>query len=186
VQQLLFMHILRTVQSHHLGAVFYRHFCTLLNNLIYSSRIFSLFGGLVFAGFAFGPSVGGLLISISRHVLSVFYVSALMHLVLLCFFWFVVPESLSRKQMIANRKKHVGEGEKGLGWKTFFGFLRPLRIFFPPGTGRGSTHLFKDRDWNMALFAVGYACSVAVIVIPSNLFCALSRKTENEISARRE
>ncbi|KAI0514861.1 MFS general substrate transporter [Xylaria bambusicola] len=65
----------------------------------------------LFGGLAIGPILAGKLTVLTHSVLSPFYVSLGCHLTLICFIWFVVPESLSKQRRIAAQEKYQAEQE---------------------------------------------------------------------------
>jgi len=142
-----------------------------------SSRIFSLFLGLMFTGVALGPTLGGLLIRVTNNVLSVFYASAILHLIYATFTWIIIPESLSRRQMVASRARHqeeirlLKEAREGIAVgllvriRRLFGFLSPLTMFMPVYVkGHNPLKVYKKRDWNLTLVAAGYALTIMIMV----------------------
>ena len=69
------------------------------------SRTFSLMLGLLFCGMALGPTLGGLLISRTNNILSVFYAAATLHATYALLALFVVPESLTKERAKANAEQ---------------------------------------------------------------------------------
>ena len=65
----------------------------------------------LFAGLAIGPILAGKLTVWTGSVLSIFYIALVFHVVLICFIWFVVPESLSKKRRMAAKEKYQAEQE---------------------------------------------------------------------------
>jgi MFS family permease len=143
-----------------------------------SSRAFSLFLGVLFAGAALGPSLGSLLIRVTHNVLSVFYGAAILHAIYLVMACIVIPESVTRSQMAASQARHieeiralkeVREGTVVGLWdriKRFFRLLSPLGIFLP-AHNRGRNPLKGNRrDWNLSLIAVSYSLTVMLMVRP--------------------
>jgi hypothetical protein len=144
----------------------------------FSSRVFSLFLGLLFTGLALGPTLGGLLIRITQNVLSVFYLATIMHLIYVIFVGFIIPESLSPLQMVASRDRHqqelkdLKEAREGVAVgllvriKKLFGFLSPLTMFIPTrveGPRWKALHGHK-RDWNLTLLAAGFGLMSMIMV----------------------
>jgi hypothetical protein len=119
--------------------------------------------GLLMAGIAIGPSFGALLIRASNQVLSVFYGALAWHIIYALFMWFIVPESLSEVQLAESMSRHrAGEGRR-VGWGKIIAFLAPLSIFTPGKLQKGRRGKL-GRDWNMMLFAVGYASMISIMV----------------------
>ncbi|PFH51723.1 hypothetical protein AMATHDRAFT_142025 [Amanita thiersii Skay4041] len=142
------------------------------------SRIFSLNYGLMYTGAAFGPTVGSLISRWTGYTLSVFYLTAFTRLVFAILAWFVVPESLSQRQMQEVRAKYSLEVSRLRGSELPFGlvslsrkairFLSPLSIFIPTTKG-GEQYSAKrpNRDWNLTLIALCYFCAVSTWGISS-------------------
>ncbi|KAH9897178.1 MFS general substrate transporter [Xylariomycetidae sp. FL2044] len=65
----------------------------------------------LFGGLAFGPLLAGYFVAWTGSLLSIFYVVLGCHLTVILYFWFVLPESLSRKRQMAARDKHQKERE---------------------------------------------------------------------------
>lgn len=139
-----------------------------------SSRVFSLFLGLLFTGMSIGPTLGSLLISYTGHALSVFYIAAFVHLLYSLGIWFIIPESLSAAQMADSAKLHEERLEqlrhsrsKGgvLVWLSrIFGFLTPLALLFPAAAEGGSPMKKKRRDGSLLLLATGYGFAISLMV----------------------
>lgn len=120
-----------------------------------------------------GVSVGGLLITKTNDMLSVFYIATAGHLIIALLVWFILPESLSPEVRAAHASAReaaklntTGEeflaGPKGLMgnlqrlFSGTFEFLAPLKILLPrkkeagePGAAQGK------RDWNITFIAIG-------------------------------
>ena len=153
------------------------------------SRIFSLGMGLLFVGMAFGPSIGSFLIHATRTPLAVFYLATAVHAIFALYVWGIVPESLPKKTMVANRRlfeKRIEEErrreeaetrEEDSGWrewslrilrrtKNVFTFLSPLSVFAPvkvaavPGRPLGKS----KRDWSLTLIGMSYGFTALVMV----------------------
>lgn len=132
--------------------------------------------GFLFVGIAVGPTIGGLLISQTGDLLSVYYLAASIHLAYLVAVLFVVPESLSKEEMANNRGAHAerikreleqerrgGSGIRYWCWtaiKRAFFFLKPLRVFLPrkrAGTLRGSNR-------NLTFLMISYSLIALIMV----------------------
>ncbi|KAG8885597.1 hypothetical protein FRB97_000505 [Tulasnella sp. 331] len=126
------------------------------------SRVFSLYLGTLFIGFALGPTIGSILIKSTQDLLTPFYVAVTAHVLMAPFYLLVLPESLSDEARTALTKKQrdirgeradaVRQAKASDLWHTrqkflaLFSFLSPLAIFLPrkiEGTGR--------RDWNLTI-----------------------------------
>lgn len=153
------------------------------------ARVFSLMLGLLFSGIAVGPTLGGLLISKTGDLLSVFYFSAALHVIYLLFSLFVVPESLTKEAALANveaarvkkgqdaislakKEENMGPVHKRVDrtLRTVFFFFSPLAIFIPskPKAPR------RRRDWNLTLLAISYGLVTLLMVGAQN--CVLLSK----------
>lgn len=129
---------------------------------------------------ALGPTIGSLLIHVTKKILSVFYLSAVLHILYAISVFFLVPESLSPDQMKESQAKYA-EWEGGLETingneqsvyiyvllklRAFFAFLTPLAVFLPirnPDT----LHPGKKarRDWSLTTMGIGYAFMISVTV----------------------
>lgn len=140
------------------------------------SRTFSMALGLLFSGFALGPTFGGLLIRFTGHTISVFYVATAVHFLYALMVWFIIPESNSpRKMQIAKAKyqeeldeyqtTQAREGASMLhALKRLFSFLSPLSVFAPTQVSDSGNPLKPPRrDWNLALIALSYAFTVSIM-----------------------
>jgi MFS family permease len=155
------------------------------------SGVFSLMLGLLFCGIALGPTLGGLLISETGDLLSVFYIAAALHVIYLLMALFVVPESLTKEAALANAEVATMKAEQDAvllakqeenmaptrkrihrALRTAFFFLSPLNIFIPHKV-EGS----RRRDWNLTAVAIGYGLITLLLVslalfraeLPSNI-----------------
>jgi MFS family permease len=152
------------------------------------SRLFSLSLGLLFTGIAIGPTFGSLLIRFTGKTLSVFFAATTVHIVYTFFLWFILPESLSKKQMENTKSKYaVGlletanerEQSPAVGLlgklRRTFAFLSPLTIFMPEEQKDILNPLKKLKmDWNLTLMALGYAFTYSLLVCCQKSTC-LSR-----------
>lgn len=130
---------------------------------------------------AVGPTLGGLLISWTHNLLSVFLMAALFHGLYVILLLFVVPESLTKEMAKANAeiaKRRFEQEEarraanpkpatairkaKHILRKAFF-FLSPLSIFIPPKTRRG-----QGRSWNLTILAITYGLYSMLFVSTSD------------------
>lgn len=117
--------------------------------------------------------VGGLLITKTNDMLSVFYIATAGHLIIALLVWFILPESLSPEVRAAHASareaaKLSANGEEFLTGQSglmgslqrlfsgMFAFLAPLKILLPrkkepgePGAAQGK------RDWNITFIAIG-------------------------------
>jgi len=155
------------------------------------SGVFSLMLGLLFCGIALGPTLGGLLISETGDLLSVFYIAAALHLTYLFMALFVVPESLTKEAALANaevsrmkaeqdaillakQEENMSPTRKRIhrALRTALFFLSPLDIFIPRKAERSGR-----RNWNLTAIAMSYGLITLLIVrlaffhagLPSNI-----------------
>ncbi|KAF9265618.1 MFS general substrate transporter [Marasmius fiardii PR-910] len=134
------------------------------------SRVFSRSTGLMFTGFAFGPTLGGLLIRFSHEVISVFYAAAIAHTFYACMIWFVVPESLTLKKRRVAANKYNQQAVSVITSsgvmpyiRKWFSFLSPLNVFAPSYTHVGSSRSKSPkRDWSLTLVAICYGLVVSI------------------------
>ncbi|KAJ7244045.1 major facilitator superfamily domain-containing protein [Mycena rebaudengoi] len=144
------------------------------------SRNFSVLAGLVVAGIALGPTIGGVLVRFSGNVLSVIYLAAAVHATILCFAWFILPESLTGTQMHTAAIQHeenlrllaIQKPTPLLAIKRSFAFLEPLTILLPRPVERDSSgsHLGRKRDWNLTLLALSYGIVLTITGALMTLF----------------
>jgi hypothetical protein len=119
--------------------------------------VLTLAAGFVAIASALGPTLGNLLIRISQQALSVFYGAVALLFSIAILVLTLLPESLSRQQMLANRRAYAARQERG-GWTRVFTLLAPLSIFLPvrwesmPGA-----RARPGRDWNLALIAIAFS-----------------------------
>lgn len=154
------------------------------------SRIFSLYLGLLFVGMAIGPTFGSLVIAATGNTLSVFYVALIWHLFYSGLIWFIFPESLSKSEMMTNRRRHAQrlEEEKreqreqdarehALGrtsvtrkifrrvtvaTKKTFAFMSPLSVFAPVRIEAFGK--LGKKDWSLTFLAASYGFFTLVMV----------------------
>jgi hypothetical protein len=132
--------------------------------------------GLLFVGLAVGPTIGGLLISKTGDLLSVYYVAASIHLSYLVSMLFIVPESISKEEMANNREAHAEKTKRELEkerrggsgfwywcWisiKRAFFFLKPLTVFLPRKRAGG----LKGSNWNLTYLMIAYGFGALIYV----------------------
>jgi MFS family permease len=138
--------------------------------------MFSLGLGLMFAGIAIGPTLGGLLIHVTGQVISVFYAATAIHLLYAILVWTLIPESLTSSKMAASRRKHAVEMQGEITGapvavsilvriKRIFKFLSPLAVFVPDKVGKGRNILHSQkRDWSLSLLAASYGFTMLILV----------------------
>lgn len=149
--------------------------CLLTHNNSRSPK-FSLMLGLLFTGVALGPTLGGLLMRATGSVLSVFYAATLLHMLYAILIWVMVPESLTKDQMLASRTRHnqeiqkLKEAREGIAVgilvriRRLFNFLSPLTLFVPKAVeGQNPSNWFK-RDWSLLCTGLAYGFLVSLLV----------------------
>ncbi|KAL7628803.1 hypothetical protein AAE478_000318 [Parahypoxylon ruwenzoriense] len=65
----------------------------------------------LFSGLAFGPLLAGYFVEWTGSLVSIFYVALGCHVFVILYFWFILPESISRKRQMAARENHRAERE---------------------------------------------------------------------------
>lgn len=115
--------------------------------------------GAFFIGIALGPTVGGQLVKYSGNILSVYYLAFGVHVLYALVLWTVLPESRSKVQMAASRRKYNLECQelaaKERSWFTrtvtnVTWFARPLAIFIPKRVESAtSPGKLGKRDWGL-------------------------------------
>ncbi|KAK0459815.1 uncharacterized protein EV420DRAFT_1641998 [Desarmillaria tabescens] len=151
------LHLSHAVNSFPLG-----NFSACLTS--HRSRVFSLSLGLLFVGFALGPTFGGLLIRATGQTISVFYVTTCLHICYALLIWFIIPESLTHAQRRRSTIKHYESDPQAGVFKRLFGFLSPLSVFLPEMNGSDSHPLKRPkRDWNLTLIAVAYGLALSLM-----------------------
>ncbi|KAI0382117.1 MFS general substrate transporter [Hypomontagnella monticulosa] len=65
----------------------------------------------LFTGLAFGPLLAGYFVKWTGSLVSIFYVVLGCHAFVILYFWFVLPESISKRRQIAAREKHRAQSE---------------------------------------------------------------------------
>ena len=146
--------------------------------------------GLLFCGIALGPTLGGLLISATGDLLSVFYVAATLHVFYLLMALFVVPESLTKEAALANaevarlkaeqdaialakEEENMAPTRKRIhrALRTAFFFLSPLDIFIPY-----KVESSRGRNWNLTAIAISYGLVTLLMVRLSFFHVEISSK----------
>jgi MFS family permease len=129
-----------------------------------SSRIFSFWTGIVYAGAAFGPSLGSLFNHYTNDLLSTFYMCIALHVAYGLLVVFVVPESLSVESQAKAREAYETDMNRrprnilGSLWRLT-GFVRPLGVFIPKKIG--GPNGWRGRDWNITFVGIA-AAAVAI------------------------
>jgi len=138
---------------------------------IHRSRMFSLALGLIFAGFAVGPLIGGVTIRMTGSTLSVFYLAATLHFIYALLLIFILPESLTKVRARNTRLRHKAEKEMNMNASTrsrilkgATRFLDALAVLRPRDTIDGNPLKHHKKDWSLFLVAICYATSTSVVV----------------------
>jgi len=135
------------------------------------SRVFSLFVGLMFSGIAFGPTLGGLIVKHTGNLLTVFYIACAVHILWAMMLWFIIPESVTRAQMVESRRGYTVQLEQAKRdapgrpfmsrFKILFSFLSPLALlFFAPSSMNGKQSKVQRGAWSLRFVALSYGCTV--------------------------
>nr|VWO98059.1 Calcium dependent mitochondrial carrier protein [Ganoderma boninense] len=137
------------------------------------SGMFSLNLGLLFTGVAIGPVLGGLLIRFTGSFIVVFFISAIIHVIYALLVWFVIPESLSKADMLGARARYKVANEEYFAahahggalvfFKRMFSFLTPLAIFLPVRVDGGKPSMGRKRDWNLLLIVMSYGFVISLL-----------------------
>lgn len=139
------------------------------------SRTFSLFAGLLFSGIAVGPTIGSIIIRTTGSLLSIFYITAAVHILYALLVTTIMPESLSLRRMLKSRRLYNEQieeanrvpGKRGVwsAFKKLFGFLSPLALFYQAPAVVDSHPLRRPKkDRNLLLVAIGFGFLVSVVV----------------------
>ncbi|KAI1376231.1 MFS general substrate transporter [Hypoxylon crocopeplum] len=65
----------------------------------------------LYTGLAFGPLLAGYFVEWTGSLISIFYVVLGCHAFVILYFWFILPDSISKKRQMAAREKHRAERE---------------------------------------------------------------------------
>ncbi|KAH7912214.1 MFS general substrate transporter [Hygrophoropsis aurantiaca] len=133
------------------------------------SRIFSMTLGLMFAGVALGPIIGGLLVRTTGSALAVFYFAAGLHALFFIYVGLIVPESLTNARARGARARYQeavdarrSETYSGTEWilsvlRGAVSFLSPLTILLPARVEvKGNPLKRSKRDWSLLCVAASY------------------------------
>jgi hypothetical protein len=111
---------------------------------------FGYFHACLFSGIALGPLIAAFMVRVTGQLITIFYAALAVHAFFICFVFFVVPESLSKKRQQIAKERFIAEGGSivwdGYTWSTWMQVLKqmnilaPLKILWPTGPG-SSSHL---------------------------------------------
>ncbi|EJD41598.1 MFS general substrate transporter [Auricularia subglabra TFB-10046 SS5] len=138
------------------------------------ASVFSVWGGVTWAGTAIGPLIAGELLKATHNLLSVYYFSVAVNIFLFVMWVFVVPESLEPSTRAENKKRWrearripVSEGAgfvsrvfRLLTQRLIVDLIEPLSICLP--RLRDPNNPRKGKDWNLTFTALSYLCLVIV------------------------
>ena len=106
----------------------------------------------------------------------VFYISAALHVIYALAVWFVIPESVSRVEMLEARKRRKmaddeyrasrAHGGVLVLLKRMFSFLTPLSVFLPVEISSGNPAKGKRKDWSLFVVIIAYGFTVSLVVRP--------------------
>ncbi|CAI2187503.1 18548_t:CDS:2 [Funneliformis geosporum] len=145
------------------------------------SVMFGWIQGAMFAGYSAGPTIGGYLIKATDNLLSVYYVTLVIYILLVLFYLFILPESLSKDKLFVNLKRQqelFSINWTGMKWiDSFLGLVysmfRPLLLFLP--NGRRQQNIESDKvpisatKYSFSLLAVVYSLLSASIMAMSGV-----------------
>ncbi len=124
-----------------------------------------------------GPTVGGLRVRYTGNLLVPFYFATFMHIFYAIALWFIVPESLSQKQMIEARESHAAKVEQQRladparpflpKFDMLLTALSPLKVFLSPPLRKDSKPGKPKKDWNLLFIALSYGGTIMLMVTSS-------------------
>lgn len=145
--------------------------------------MFGWIQGAMFAGFAVGPTIGGYVIKATDNLLSVYYATFAVYILLSLFYLFTLPESLSKEKLLINLKRQkelFSISWTRLKWiDSFLGLtysmFRPLLLFLPGGNSQQQN---SDNDkvpisatkYSFSLLAILYTLLSASIMAMSGVY----------------
>ncbi|CAG8649704.1 major facilitator superfamily domain-containing protein [Gigaspora rosea] len=142
--------------------------------------IFGLMHGGLLLSIGIGPVLGGMLTEFTNDILSTFYVSITTSIILFFLILFIVPESLSKKRQLDNRKRQL-ENDQHI-FKKILNIFTPLSIFFE------SVQTTEDSDKVPAINArkysllstagISFMFSIAIFSVSSVLLLYVRYKFE--------
>lgn len=134
---------------------------TIKPTVLFRSRWFSLWSGVIFAGMALGPSLGSFITSYTQNLMVIFYINVVFDLVYTLFVAFILPESMSpealRNAVEFRRRSRSNSGSPW--WKRFsrklLVLVAPLGMFLPRTIQKSAGR--KLRDWNVTFIGLAFA-----------------------------
>ncbi|KZV93349.1 MFS general substrate transporter [Exidia glandulosa HHB12029] len=137
------------------------------------AAVFAFQTGMAMGGIALAPIVGAQLVRLSGDLLSVFYLSFVVDLILLLLWFFVVPESLSYSTRASNQKQweedrrarleaasqrtattRLGRFVQMLRANPVIDLFKPLSVLFPTYKDEDDHSLGKN--WNMTVLGATF------------------------------
>jgi hypothetical protein len=146
--------------------------------------MFGWIQGAMFAGFAVGPTIGGYVIKATDNLLSVYYATFVVYVILSLFYLFILPESLSKEKLLVNLKRQkelFSISWTGLKWiDSFLGLtysmFRPLLLFLPGDNSQQQQNSDGDKTpisatkYSFSLLAILYTLLSASIMAMSGIY----------------
>jgi len=121
---------------------------------------FAYIQSVFFLGIAIGPVIGGVLITRTGSVVTLFYCALAVHISFAFFILFLIPESVTPEHMeVARRKSQIrrmsADGvvyhrRQWQYWAMFLNIFQPLEVFWPRGRGR----TFGRKRQNLVILAI--------------------------------
>ncbi|GES84598.1 MFS general substrate transporter [Rhizophagus clarus] len=148
------------------------------------SVMFGWIQGAMFAGFAVGPTIGGYVIKATNNLLSVYYATFVVYILLSLFYLFILPESLSKEKLLINLKRQkelFSISWTRLKWiDSFIGLtysmFRPLLLFLPGDNSQQQQNNDNDKvpisatKYSFSLLAILYTLLSASIMAMSGIY----------------
>src|SRR5436305_10762517 len=146
--------------------------------------MFGWIQGAMFAGFAVGPTIGGYVIKATNNLLSVYYITFAVYILLSIFYLLILPESLSKEKLLINLKRQKElftiswtrlkwiDSFLGLAYSMF----RPLLLFLPGDNSQQQQNSENDKvpisatKYSFSLLAILYTLLSASIMAMSGVY----------------
>lgn len=146
--------------------------------------VFGWFHGCLFTGIALGPVIGGYIVKASGKLVTIFYITLILHCIYILFLFFIIPESLTKDRQMAARDKHAYAEERqestmqsspswSLAFLKGFNVFAPLSILYP--TGEGSTSALRRNLMllaavDTAIFGVAMGTQTVALIYAEYMF----------------